>query len=104
MNGPFASMLSTLRSEWAAWRSMMSFLAHLRDVDFYRGLDEEREIGPAQSGSSGALGERSRPIAGDRAESTNRSEQSIHTSRVHNRGGIPQSRGSEERHSSITGG
>ena len=62
MNRPFATMLSTLRREWAAWRSMMYFLAHLHDVDFYRGFDEQREIDPARSRSFGVLGERSRPM------------------------------------------
>jgi len=39
-----ANTLSALRSEWASWISLLSFLAHLNDLDFYKGLDEQREI------------------------------------------------------------
>jgi hypothetical protein len=60
-------MLSTLRREWAAWRSMMRFLAYVRDVDFRPGFDDQREIGPKQPGLLGTCGERSRAMDGDDA-------------------------------------
>lgn len=44
MHRAIANTLSELRSEWASWRSLWSFLAHLNDLDFYKGLDEQREI------------------------------------------------------------
>lgn len=39
-----ANACSKLRNECAAWRSLWSFLTNLNDLDFYRGLDEQRDI------------------------------------------------------------
>lgn len=64
MNRTTANTLSELRSERASWMSLWSFLAHLNDLDFYKGLDEQREIcstpSPAQHG--GTSGKQSPPI------------------------------------------
>ena len=43
--------LSKLRIAWASWISLWRFLAHLKDLDFYKGLDEQREICIAPSAS-----------------------------------------------------
>lgn len=44
MNRTTANTISKVRTEWASWSSTGSFLAHLKDLDFYNGLDEQREI------------------------------------------------------------
>lgn len=64
MHRTIANTLSELRIEWASWTSIWSFLAHLKDLDFYKGLDEQREmyIAPRASCREAAHGERSGPI------------------------------------------
>ena len=64
MHRAIANTLSELRSEWASWSSLWSFLAHLNDLDFYKGLDEQREIciAPSASRREGVPGKRSWPI------------------------------------------
>jgi hypothetical protein len=70
MNRTTANTLSELRTEWASWNSLWNFLAHLDDLDFYKGLDEQREIRIKSSASrrEGVPGTRSLPIecAGER--------------------------------------
>ena len=44
MHRAIANTLSELRSEWASWISLWSFLAYLNDLDFCKGLDEKRKI------------------------------------------------------------
>ena len=38
-------------SEWGSWGSLWRFLAHLDDLDFYKGLDKQCEICIASSAS-----------------------------------------------------
>ena len=44
MHRTIANMLSGVRTEWDSWISLWSFLAHLDDLDFYKGLDEQCEM------------------------------------------------------------
>jgi hypothetical protein len=55
---------SKLRTEWALWRSICSFLAHLNDLDFYKEVDKQREmcIAPWASCREGVHGKQSWPI------------------------------------------
>ena len=64
MHRIIANTLSELRTEWASWRSICSFLAHLNDLDFYKEVDEQREmcIAPWASCREGAHGKQSSPI------------------------------------------
>lgn len=65
MQRVIANTLTELRSEWASWRTLWSFLVHLNDLDFYKGLDEQREIcsAPWASWCGGVSAKRSWPIA-----------------------------------------
>jgi Ca2+-binding RTX toxin-like protein len=58
MHKTIANTLSELRTESASWSSMWSFLAHLNDLDFYKGLDEQREmcIAPCTAGRDVIVG------------------------------------------------
>jgi hypothetical protein len=64
MHRTIANTLSELRTEWASSNSLWSFLAHLNDLDFYKGLDEQCEvcIAPRASCREGVHGKRSAPI------------------------------------------
>jgi hypothetical protein len=64
MHRAIANTLSELRTEWASWRSICSFLAHLHDLDFYKEVDEQREmcIAPWASCREGVYGKQSWPI------------------------------------------
>jgi hypothetical protein len=44
MHRAIANTLSELRIEWTSWISLWSFPAHLNDLDFYKGPDEQHEI------------------------------------------------------------
>jgi hypothetical protein len=49
MHKTIANTLSELRTEWASWSAIWSFLVHLNDLDFYKEVDEQREIHGKQS-------------------------------------------------------
>jgi hypothetical protein len=64
MHRTIANTLSELRTEWASWSSIWRFLAHLNDLDFYKEVDEQREmcITPWASCREGVHGKQSWPI------------------------------------------
>jgi hypothetical protein len=64
MHRTIANTLSGLRAEWASWSPIWSFLAHLNDLDFYKEVDEQREmcIAPWASRREGVHGKQSCPI------------------------------------------
>jgi hypothetical protein len=64
MHRTVANMLSELRTEWASWSSIWSFLVHLNDLDFYKGVDEQSEMCIASWAScrEGVHGQQSWPI------------------------------------------
>ena len=64
MHRIIANTLSELRTEWASWRSICNFLVHLNDMDFYKEVDEQREmrIAPWASCREGLHGKQTWPI------------------------------------------
>lgn len=43
MNNSILNVPSKLSRKWSAWRSIWSFLVNLRDMDFYKGMDNTHE-------------------------------------------------------------
>jgi hypothetical protein len=88
MNRTTANTVSELRSQWASRISLWSFLAHLDDLDFYKGLDEQREIciAPSASRREGVHGKRSWPIECVGERLVNFSQESVEQSDNDSRG------------------
>ena len=67
MHRTVANTLSGVRTEWDSWSCTCSFLAHLNDLEFYKGLDEQCDMCIAPWASAGRGQHQLGAVCGDLA-------------------------------------